>query len=153
MQWNSARRTWEKASVDMSGVGYSDPKQQTVANFASFRDRAGGPLAGSVAAKGGQALFSGLASPTKHHNPLHGPAAAGGTTLRARQKQPLYVQTRAGGGPNAAGQAVETPKRFFNVKGHIKTGGSRARMTVADPHSAGLRPGPRGVDAEGTPAR
>ena len=51
------------------------------------------------------------------------------------------------------GQAVETPKRFFNVKGHIKTGGSRARMTVVDHHSAGLRPGQRNTDAEDTPAR
>lgn len=70
-----------------------------MANFGSFRGGPGGPLAGSVAAKGGQPLFSGLASPSKPGpgQIMIGSAATGGTTLRARQKQPLYVQTRAGG--------------------------------------------------------
>lgn len=63
------------------------------------------------------------------------------------------MQTRAGAVQGTPGAAVETPKRFFNVKGHIKTGGSRARMTVVDHHSAGLRPGQRNTDAEDTPAR
>jgi len=123
-----------------------DPKQVVMGNYPATRTS--GQLVGAGGSKGATQAATPAAIPGKL-GVVTQTSGPGAIALRARQKQPLHVITKAPGTHGQSG-VIETPKRFFNVKAHNR-GGSRARMGAFEHHSAGLRPGQRNAEPEEAP--
>ena len=92
LQWHSARKTREKAPVDMQHA--PDPKQVVMGSHPVTRTS--GQLAGASGSKGATQATTPAAIPGKL-GAVTQTSGPGAIALRARQKQPLHVITKAPG--------------------------------------------------------